>query len=461
MPVPRDRSPPGSQPRRKGAGRPTRFRWVIVALLCAVAFVLYIDRINIQVAGLPMQKEFELSDRLLGSLWSAFFFGYAIGLVPGGWLADRFGAHRVLTVAAVFWGLITIATGATRPFELFGLHISPAPIFCVLRFLLGVCEACAFPTFSRALANWMRRSERAQASGWIHGGSGLGGAFTPVFVQLVIQWAGWRQAFAISGLLTFAVAALWWRIAADRPAEHPRVSHEEARWIAAEREETYDQPVDRAWYGRLVRSRSIWLLCASEFFYGLTGFVFLTWFYKYFVEVRGAEELDSATMTSTNYLAMAVGATIGGFLCDRSVKRFGGPWGRRLIPLVTITASGLCSMTAPAVASDVLAAGLFALAAGLMFTAASGFWSTLIDITRRGTGLVGGVMNGSGSLGTAVGTVYFATLYQQVGWQHALQIGGLMGIVSGLLWLGIDASQQIDIPQTPSPYPAAPPTDEN
>jgi ACS family glucarate transporter-like MFS transporter len=426
---------------------PTRFRWVIVALLSAVGFVLYIDRVNIQVAGLPMQKEFDLSDELLGSLWSAFFFGYAVGLIPGGWLADRFGAHRVLTVAAVSWGLITISTGMTRPVAALGLEISAATILFLLRFLLGVCEACAFPTFSRALANWMRQSERAQASGWIHGGSGLGGAFTPVFITQVILWTGWRQSFALSGLITFAVAALWWRLATDRPAQHRRVSNEEIQSIAADKEETHHEPVDRAWYGRLLRSRSIWLLCLSEFFYGLTGFVFLTWFYKYFVEVRGAGNLESATMASWNYLAMAVGATLGGFLCDRCVKRWGGPWGRRFIPLLTITASGLCSMIAPTVNNDLLAAGLFALAAGLMFTAASAFWSTLIDITRRGTGLVGGVMNGSGSLGSAVGTIYFATLYQQVGWQNALQIGGLMGIVSGLIWLGIDSSKQIDTPR--------------
>src|SRR5262252_7743816 len=90
---------------------PSRYRWVIVAVLCAVAFVLYVDRINISVSAPHIAAEFGLSSQALGNVLSAFLFGYALGLVPGGWLADRFGAHKVLTVAAIFWALLTALMG--------------------------------------------------------------------------------------------------------------------------------------------------------------------------------------------------------------------------------------------------------------------------------------------------------------------------------------------------------------
>lgn len=38
------------------------------------------------VAGPHLEVEFGLSDRKLGHVLSAFLFGYAMGLVPGGWL---------------------------------------------------------------------------------------------------------------------------------------------------------------------------------------------------------------------------------------------------------------------------------------------------------------------------------------------------------------------------------------
>jgi len=412
-------------------------------MLCAIGFVLYVDRVNILVAVRNMKQEFGFSEQMRGNILGAFLFGYAAGLVPGGWLADRFGPRRVLTVAGLSWAALSMATAFTRS-KIASLQVNPVAFLVTVRFLLGICEACAFPTFNRALANWMRRSERALASGLIHSGSVLGGAFTPVFIAFIVANLGWRDAFVISGELTVAVVLLWWLLATDHPAQHPRVSRRELAAIAAEREEMQAPAADWRWYRRLVRSRNAYLLCLSELFYGLAGFVFSTWFFSYFVEQRKADEMAAAVFSSLNFLAMGIGAPLGGLCCDRCLRKWGSPWGRRAVPLVAITAAGCCTMLAP-VAKDNMASGvLFALAAGLFFTAASAFWSTLIDITRQGTGVLGGLMNGFGQLGSASGTVAVAWVAQQLGWQQAIQLSGLMGVLSGLVWLGIDSSIQID-----------------
>ncbi len=425
------------------------FRWVIVGLLCAVAFVLYIDRVNISVAAPALQSEFRFSDVMCGYVLGAFLAGYAVGLVPGGWLADRFGAWRVLTAAGLSWAALTLAVGFL-PHDLLGHPADAVVALVAARFLLGVCEACAFPTFSRALANWVRQAERASASGLIHCGATIGGAFTPVFIAFIIAHLGWRQAFVMSGEITLAVALVWWLVATDYPAQHPRVSPEELRTIAAGKEELRVPPPDQPWYGRLLRCRSAYLLCLSEFFYGLAGFVFLTWFYIYFVRHRQAGEMTSAFLASLNYLAMAVGAPLGGWLCDLATRRWGSRLGRRIVPLSAITLAGGCGIGAPLIPHNWGAAIVFALAAGLLFMAAAAFWSTLIDITRRGAGLLGGLMNGSGQVGSLLGTVSFAWLKAHLGWEAALALGGLAGMVSGLIWLGIDASRSIDEPTPPS-----------
>ena len=423
--------------------RPTRFRWAVVGMLCAVGFVLYVDRINISVAVRSMKEEFDFSEQVRGNILGAFLFGYAVGLLPGGWLADRFGPRRVLTIAALLWAGLSVLMGFTRQ-QVFGVSVDPVSTLVTLRFLLGICEACAFPTFNRALANWMCRSERALASGLIHSGSVLGGAFTPLFITFIIAHFGWRQSFVISGELTLAVALLWWLLAADYPAEHKRVSPEELAIIAAGKEELRVEQPDRAWYGRLLRSKNAYLLCLSEFFYGLGGFVFTTWFFSYLKEQRQADEMTAAVLASLIFVAMGIGAPVGGFLCDRCVRKWGSPWGRRTVPLASITLGGCATMIAPRIADTWWSGIVFAIAAGLLFTAASGFWSTLIDITRRGTGVVGGLMNGSGQLGGALGTVAFAEISRALGWSGAVQLSGLMGVIAGLIWLGIDSSRQID-----------------
>jgi ACS family glucarate transporter-like MFS transporter len=421
-----------------------RHRWVIVTILCAVAFVLYVDRINISVSAPHLAAEFRLSSQSLGNVLSAFLFGYAFGLVPGGWLADRFGAHKVLTVAGLLWAILTFLMGFV-PSTLSGTEYAGTVLF-LMRFALGLAEACSYPTFARALANWMRRSERALASGLIHMGSNLGGIFTPVFIAAIISHFGWRYSFLFSALVTLAAVLWWWRTGTDEPTEDPRVSPAERRLITSDREELQVEKTDRSWFKRLARSREAYLLCSSCFFLGLSSFVFLTWFYTYLVQVRGSSDLYSAVLTSLTYVAGAVGALLGGILCDASVKRWGSPWGRRIVPFVSITVSGLLCILAPMIRNNTGSAALFALAAGLQVVPAPAFWATIIDITRRGPAIVGGFMNGLGNLGAALGTIAFPWLISQMDWQLALQAAGSTGIISGLLWLLIDSSRQIDSP---------------
>jgi len=438
-----DRSGLGSARDKGAAPAPTHFRWMIVAMLCAIACVMYVDRVNLMVAITSMKHEFAFSEEVRGSLLSAFLFGYAFGLVPGGWLADRFGARRVLSAAGVSWSVLTVLTASVRP-EMGGAWLAATDVLFLLRFLLGVCEACAWPAFGRAMAQWMRRSERALASGLIHSGSGLGGALASIVVAWLIPTLGWREAFVISGLVTFVVTLWWIAQSADDPARHRRVSAAELAIIAADKEEMRPRPLDVAWFKRLAVARNAYLLCLSEFFFGLGGFIFITWFYTYFTEVRRAGEVYSGILSSCNYVALVIAAPIGGLVCDRCVRRWGSRWGRRTVPLISISLSGVCTIIAPTIKNHTASAVVFALSCGFMYAAGPAFWSVLIDITRRGTGILGGLMNGAGNLGGALATRYFPYLLPALGYERSIQCAGFMAIISGLIWLGLDASRQID-----------------
>jgi len=433
--------------------RPTRFRWVVVAIQCAVGFVLYVDRVNISVSAPHMASEFGLSSQWTGNILSAFLFGYAFGLVPGGWLADRFGSFRVMTAAGISWAALTAMTGCVQP-HYAGHFIDPGKQLFVLRFLLGLAESCAFPTFARTLANWVQRGERGTASGLIHMGSNLGGMSAPVLASAIAIHYGWRDSFLLSAVLTLAVTLTWFWTVTELPSQHPRVSASELALIASDKEEMQPERLDSKWFGMLARSQNAYALCLSMFFFSLSSFVFLTWFYIYFVTVRHAGDMYSAFLTSLTYAAGAVGALVGGVLCDRAMKRWGNPWGRRTVPMVAIALAGILCVIAPVLRNNTAAGVVFSTAAGLGFVAAPGIWATVIDITRRGTGLLGGLLTGSGNLGGALGTIAFPWLVARVGWELALQIAGCTGVISGLLWLFVDASRQIDVVQDARPWPA-------
>lgn len=52
-----------------------------------------------------------------GAVLSAFYWGYAVSQVPGGWAAQRWGGERVLSWSFALWSLAVLATpgSAARP----------------------------------------------------------------------------------------------------------------------------------------------------------------------------------------------------------------------------------------------------------------------------------------------------------------------------------------------------------
>src|SRR4051794_3883508 len=128
-----------------GGSKVTRAQRILLALLVVSIFLNYIDRSNLSVAAPIIQKEFALSPIALGSLFSAFFWTYALLQLFGlaGWLADRFAPGAVLACGLFVWAVATVLTGLFSGFS--GLLIA--------RLLVGAGESVAYPCYSRIFAS--------------------------------------------------------------------------------------------------------------------------------------------------------------------------------------------------------------------------------------------------------------------------------------------------------------------
>src|SRR4051794_38417892 len=92
--------------------RPTRARFIVLGFLCALTFVLYLDRVCMSQALGPIQDELGLSNREMGYVLMAFTLAYGLCEVPVGHWGDRIGARAVLTRIAVCWSVFTALTAA-------------------------------------------------------------------------------------------------------------------------------------------------------------------------------------------------------------------------------------------------------------------------------------------------------------------------------------------------------------
>lgn len=82
----------------------------LVALSTAVAFICSIDRAAMSVAVLPMSEQFHWDDSIKGAVSSAFFAGYMVTNLCGGYLATRYSSKGVLALGVVLWSIFTLAT---------------------------------------------------------------------------------------------------------------------------------------------------------------------------------------------------------------------------------------------------------------------------------------------------------------------------------------------------------------
>src|SRR5262252_11100801 len=106
----------------------------VLGLLCAMYFINYIVRVNVSTAAAVLQPELHLSNTEVGLIFSAFAYPYLAFQVAGGWVADKFGARRALTVFAIIWSAATVLLGLANSLSglilgrvLLGIGVSALP----------------------------------------------------------------------------------------------------------------------------------------------------------------------------------------------------------------------------------------------------------------------------------------------------------------------------------------------
>src|SRR5438128_394287 len=195
---------------------PFKATHVVLALLCVMYFITYVDRVNIGTAATEIQRELGLSNTELGFVFSAFAYPYLIFQVIGGWVGDRFGPRKTLFWCGMIWAAATILTG---------LATSLTMLF-LIRVLLGVGEGATFPVATRAMQSWTPPERRGFAQGITHAFARFGNAITPPIVAWLIALVTWRGSFVVLGCCSLVWVIVWVWYYRDLPADHPGITRQ-------------------------------------------------------------------------------------------------------------------------------------------------------------------------------------------------------------------------------------------
>ena len=424
-------SPPPSQARR-----------IVLFFAVTLAIITYVDRVCISQAAPAMQEDLGLTKIQMGYAFTAFGWAYALFEIPGGWLGDRIGPRKVLMRVVGMWSLFTVATGWA--WNLWSLVVS--------RFFFGMGEAGCFPNITKAFTNWFPSAERVKAQGILWLSARWGGAFTPLIVGWMLASGGegkfglglhYRWVFLIFGLLGVVWALSFYRWFRDYPKDHPSVSAAELA-VIGETQHNGDHSMP---WGKLLASRTVWMLWAQYFFMSYAWYFYITWFPTYLKEqFTGLGDMQRALLACVPLFFGGIGSILAGLLSARldvwlgSIART-----RRWLGVLGMGAAGIMliiSMQLQTPVASVLAIGLAALFSDLSMP---GSWGACMDVGGRYTGALSGSMNMMGQVGGAIAPMAVPLVLAATNnnWSINMGLFALSYFLGAICWVFINSDERL------------------
>lgn len=384
----------------------SRFRWLTIALVVALIVINYVDRSAIAFAVEPLERAFGITTAQYGLISSVFSVGYMIFAFLSGPLVDRFGPRRVLLTAIVLFSISVALIPLAGSFT--GLLL--------VRLVLGIGEAPAFPAATRVVSRWLPARERGIALA-LCGGVAVAGSLLisgPLLTWL-IGWLGWQGMFVTMAILGVAWAVVAVALLADTPDRSPWVTAGERAYITAGQED--QARVERAkvqWRALLV-NRNLWVVAGGYFAWGFMFWAFMYWLPTYLSVSHGLSLKQVGAFSTAPWGAGVVGALIGGWLVDHVYRRRPGIRGRFSVMGVALLLAG-CSLI-PLLISPTLTVAIvsISLGVGCGFVTGGIWWVASIDAAPDQPGSAAGFADAAFALSGIVAPAVMGVIVAETG----------------------------------------------
>ncbi len=423
--------------------RPTRVRYYVLAALCFAAVLAYFHRGCLAVPKETISEELlkkdypEEFEAKMDQVQSAFFLGYALFQIPGGWLGDRFGTRLILTLFLLIWssatGLMALADG------FFAL--------AALQLVNGMAQACIFPCCVKTFARWFPASEKAFPNGLLGSFMSVGGAVQQALTGFLLGyflWQGVLVLYAIPGILFALWFAYWFR---NRPEQHAWVNEEERRWIEGPHPQpetpATDLPAPVPWRTVLTSGR-LGLICGQQFFRAAAYIFLFSIFPEFLQKGHGISQDESGYWSALPLLGVVFGSLTGGLVMDWIWRRTGNrTLSRKGIALVGML--GAAVFMALAFLADSIGLMMAAITAAAFcggLTGPAGYTIT-IDQGGRHVATVFSIMNTAGNVGATFLPVVLGAFVRWTSWDDALLFVACLYVGAALCWALLQAQGSI------------------
>ncbi len=320
------------QPVSGGTPGGSRARSTICLLLLLTRVFQASMRNCINLLLVFISKEMEIGTLEKGKCLSAIPTGYLLTQVPGGALADRFGAKTVTTLSLTLsaCGCLAMPWMAGR-FGLTGLWFT--------LFFIGAVQGPLFPASTVFLSRWMPTvpggvDEKAWGTSMLDIGISLGTLLVIPVANGLGASVGWQQTYRVIGLASLCFVALWQCVAANTPSQcwfigegerdflQKYVAPPTARAAAqpSQKKKVPDQPMLLGIPRSMALSSGLWAVFLSHMAFNFGGYYLTNWSPTYYDSVLGLTPKETRAHLMLPHVANLAMKSISPFLVQHVSK---------------------------------------------------------------------------------------------------------------------------------------------
>ncbi|WP_182187513.1 MFS transporter [Pectinatus frisingensis] len=276
----------------------------LVLLGCWLGWFLNFADRSLLSPLLPLIKdEMNLGYLGIGFLTTAFFIGYTITPVPGGYLADKFGAKKVIIPSVIGFGIVTVFTAFVK---------NPVSL-AITRGVTGLFEGSFYSTAVGYVSAVFPKKNRGRAVAVYETGWTLGSMVGIFFATFMGAEYGWRSPWIFMIIPTLLVAAWFWKYV-------PQIKKED---MPAYQETLDAGGKEQGVFKDILKIRNAWIIFFLQFIANFGYWSINTFTPLYFKEVKGYSFIASGSLLAVMLIAGTLGSLLSGVISDKFGRRTG------------------------------------------------------------------------------------------------------------------------------------------